>query len=82
VASLDDYRQVWNTIKATGFASITVSNEASVTIVTGIIHAKAKENRQRKYSGLMYWSKLGIKRTKISATMQRIEFTLIYPTKL
>lgn len=82
MATLAEYREVWNTIKSTGQASITVSNEASVTIITGVIHAKARENRARKYSGLMYWSKLGIKRTQINAKMQRVEFSLIYQTKL
>lgn len=82
MATLEDYRKVWNTLKATGRASITVSNAASVTIVTGIIHAKAKENRIRKYAGLMYWSKLDIKRTQISAHKMRIEFSFRYSTKL
>ena len=82
MATLESYKAVWNTLKATGKASITVSNEASVTIVTGIIHAKDKENKMRKHSGLMYWSKLDIVRTQISATMLRIDFSFRYTTKL
>lgn len=77
-----DYRQVWNNIKATGFASVTTSKFAARKITTGILKAKAKENVMRRNAGLMFWSKLEIERTQLNDNMIRIDFKLKYPTIL
>jgi hypothetical protein len=77
-----DYESVWNTIKATGHASITTSKFAAKRVTTGILKAKAKENVMRRNSGLMFWSKLTITRTMLNENMMRVDFNLLYETKL
>lgn len=82
MASLVDYRAVWNTVKAEGSATIVVSEAAAKKITLGILQAKAKENVARKHAGLVYWSKFVIKRARLSDTMIKITFTLLYGSKL
>lgn len=82
MARLIDYREVWNTVKLEGHASIVVSKAAAKKITLGILQAKAKENVARKHAGLLYWSKFVIVRTSLSDTMIRIDFTLCYESKL
>lgn len=82
MASLAEYRSVWNTLKTTNKASITVSDIAMKNAINGVLKAKAAENVQRRNMGLMYWSKLVIVRTKITATLYRVDFTFLYQTKV
>lgn len=82
MARLVDYREVWNTVKSEGSASIVVSKAAAKKITLGILQAKAKENVSRRHAGLMYWSKFTIVRTPLSDSMIKITFTLLYPSKL
>lgn len=82
MARLVDYQEVWNTVKAEGSASIVVSRAAAKKITLGILQAKAKENVARRYAGLMYWSKFAIVRTPLNDNMLRIDFSLLYATKL
>jgi len=71
MARLVDYREVWNTVKAEGSASIVVSKDAA-----------KKENVARRHAGLMYWSKFVITRQSLSDSMVKITFTLLYESKL
>lgn len=82
MARLVDYREVWDTVKREGSASIVVSKFAAKKITLGILQAKAKENVARRHAGLMYWSKFTIKRTALNDNMLRIDFSLLYQTKL
>ncbi len=76
------YDAVWNEIKQTGRAEVTVSKEASRRILQGIKLAKTTENVARRQAGLVGWSKLVITHESISATMEKITLTLLYNTKL
>lgn len=82
MARLVDYREVWNTVKSEGSASIVVSKVAAKKITLGILQAKAKENVARRHAGLMYWSKFVITRQSLSDTQIKITFTLLYESKL
>jgi hypothetical protein len=82
MATLKDYRAVWNTLKTTGHASITVSDVAMKNTVNGVLKAKAAENVARRNSGLMYWSKLVIVRTRLTPTLIRVDFSFLYQTKV
>lgn len=82
MARLIDYREVWDTVKRDGHASIVVSKPAAKKITLGILQAKAKENVSRRQAGMMYWSKFTIVRTSLSDTMIRIDFSLLYESKL
>lgn len=82
MASLEEYRQVWNLLKLSGEASITVSNVAMKNTINGVLKAKAAENVRRRNLGLMYWSKLVIKRVPINAHMTRVDFSFLYSTKV
>lgn len=82
MARLVDYREVWDTVKREGSASIVVSKPAAKKITLGILQAKAKENVSRRHAGLMYWSKFVITRTSLSDNMVRIDFSLLYQSKL
>jgi hypothetical protein len=79
---LRKYDAVWNEIKQTGRAEVTVSKEASRRILQGIKLAKTTENVARRQAGLVGWSKLVITRETISGTMEKITLTLLYNTKL
>lgn len=76
------YDAVWNEIKQTGRAEVTVSKEASRRILQGIKLAKTTENVARRQAGLVGWSKLVITRETISGTMEKITLTLLYNTRL
>jgi hypothetical protein len=76
------YDAVWNQIKQAGWAEITVSNEASRRILTGIKLAKTTENVARRRVGLVGWSKLVITRTQLSDRMMKIRLELLYSTDL
>jgi hypothetical protein len=76
------YQSTWNAIKTTGKASVTVSREHARTVTAGVIEIKSDENRLRKMAGLMGWSKLVIKTTRLSDTRVRIDFSLAYSTNL
>jgi hypothetical protein len=76
------YHTIWNTIKQTGSASITVSKEHARTVEDGVKRVKTAENVARRQAGLVGWSKLVITRTELSATHTRIDFTLLYLTAL
>jgi len=82
MARLVDYKEVWDTVKREGSASIVVSKAAAKKITLGILQAKAKENVARRNAGLMYWSKFTIVRTPLSDSMLRIDFSLLYQSKL
>lgn len=79
---MKQYAPVWNTIKATGKASVTVSKDHARTMIAGVIEIKSDENLLRKRVGLLGWSKLRIERTSISATHVRVDFSLVYSTNL
>jgi hypothetical protein len=51
-------------------------------VTAGVIEIKSDENRLRKMAGLMGWSKLVIKTTRLSDTHVRIDFSLAYSTNL
>ena len=82
MARLVDYTEVWNTVKREGSASIVVSKVAAKKITLGILQAKAKENVARRNAGLMYWSRFKIDRTPLNDNMLRIDFSLLYESKL
>ena len=82
VAKTSEYLQVWNTLKATGYASIVVSTGALKRVTVRILQIKAEENVARRLNGKMYYSKLVIKRTPISDTHIKVEFSFLYPRKL
>lgn len=82
MATLEEYRQVWNKLKAEGKASITVSNVAMKNTINGILKIKAAENVRRKNLGMMYWSKLVITKTAVTPHMTRVDFSFLYSTKI
>lgn len=82
MASLKEYKAVWTTLKTTGKVSITVSDVAMKNTINGVLKAKAAENVSRRTSGLMYWSKLVITRTKLTETLYRVDFSFLYQTKV
>jgi len=82
MARLVDYKEVWNTVKREGSASIVVSKLAAKKITLGILQAKAKENVARRNAGLMYWSKFVITRHDLNDNMVRIDFSLLYESRL
>ncbi len=79
---MSKYHIIWNTIKTTGRASVTVSKEHARTVEDGVKRVKTAENVARRQAGLVGWSKLVITRQDLSATMVRIDFSLLYLTAL
>lgn len=79
---LPNYYAIWDTIKKTGSASITVSKEYSRAVENGVKRVKTAENVARRQAGLVGWSKLTVTRTAISNTHLRIDFSLLYLTAL
>lgn len=76
------YCQIWNQIKETGCAEITVSKAAARTVEQGVKRVKTAENVARRLAGLVGWSKLVVKRESLSSTHIKITFTLLYRTDL
>ena len=76
------YDIIWNEIKQTGRAQVTVSKEAARSIENGVKRVKTAENVARRRVGLVGWSKLVVTRYEISSTHLRIEFELLYLTAL
>jgi hypothetical protein len=76
------YHAIWNAIKQTGSASITVSKDHARTVEDGVKRVKTAENVARRQAGLVGWSKLVIQRTSLSSTHIRIDFSLLYITAL
>lgn len=76
------YHVIWNSIKQTGSAEVTVSKEHARTVEDGVKRVKTAENVARRLSGLVGWSKLVIEREELSSTHILIKFTLLYNTAL
>ena len=76
------YQPIWETIKRTGSAEITVSKDAARTVEEGVKEIKSEENTVRRKMGMIGWSKLVIKREKLSSTHIKISFELLYRTDL
>jgi hypothetical protein len=76
------YCQIWDEIKTTGCATITVSKAAACTVEQGVKRVKTAENVARRLAGLVGWSKLVVRRESISGTHMKITFTLLYRTDL
>jgi hypothetical protein len=76
------YSAVWNEIKNSGKASVTVSKDHARTMTAGVIETKSDENTVRRKVGLVGWSKLKITRIPLSATHMRVDFELVYSTNL
>lgn len=77
-----NYHPVWNAIKSTGCAEITVSKVNCRSAKTGVIDCKKKDNAARKLAGLPRFPKLVIEVTELSQTMVKIRFELLYSIKL
>lgn len=80
--SIAQYQTVWDEIKTAGSAKLVVHKGLAETVVEGVKHAKCDENMRRKNAGLVYWSKLVIKRKVINSEQVRLEFSLCYQTKI
>ena len=76
------YDVIWNTIKTTGSAEVTVSKDFARTMEDGVKRVKTAENVARRMAGLVGWSKLTITRTELSDTRLKIRFELLYSTAL
>lgn len=72
------YAIIWSTLKASGTASVTVSKDHARTLIAGVVELKCDDNTLRKKMGLIPWSKLVIKRTVLSATHLRVDFSFVY----
>jgi len=79
---MSQYDAVWNQIKTTGSAEVTVSKEFARTLENGVKRVKTAENVARRMAGLVGWSKLVVTRTSISSTTVKIRFELLYLTAL
>lgn len=79
---MSQYDAVWLSLKQTGFAEVTVSTENARTVEDGVKRVKTAENTARRYAGLIGWSKLVIKREKLSSTRMKLTFSFLYSTKL
>jgi hypothetical protein len=77
-----NYFAVWDRIKKTGSADITVSKEHARTVENGVKRIKTAENVARRQAGLVGWSKLVVSRQEISKTHVKIQFKLLYLTAL
>lgn len=76
------YAVIWHEIKLKGYAEVTVSKEAAPALEDNVKHIKSAENTAVKAVGGLGWSKLVLTRTKLSETMLRIRFELLYRTDL
>lgn len=76
------YDSIWKQLKETGTASVTVSKDHARTMIAGVIETKSDENTLRRKVGLIGWSKLVIKRTSLSPTHMRVDFSFAYITNL
>lgn len=76
------YQPIWDTLKKTGKADITVSLDAARTVENGVKELKTAENVARRKVGLIGWSKLVITREKLSDTHVKISFRFLYSTAL
>lgn len=79
---MSHYDAVWNQIKTTGSAEVTVSKEFARTLENGVKRVKTAENVARRMAGLVGWSKLVVTRVNISSTTVKIKFELLYLTAL
>lgn len=77
-----NYYAVWDSIKKTGSASVTVSKIHARTVENGVKRIKTAENVSRRQAGLVGWSKLVVKREELSNTHIKITFSLLYLTAL
>lgn len=76
------YQPIWNTIKATNKAEVTVSKDYAPTVIQGVKRTKSAENASRIQMGLVGYSPLTIKQEKLSEKMIKITFELLYSTQL
>ena len=76
------YAVIWNTLVKHGTASVTVSKDHARTLIAGVVELKCDDNTLRKKTGLIPWSKLIIKRTSLSATHMKIDFSFVYRVDL
>ena len=76
------YSQIWQTIKANGYAEVTVSKVNARSVESGVIHTKKKDNVLRKLAGLPRFPKLVITSTELSASHVKIRFELLYSIRL
>jgi len=74
------YTAIWQKIKATGSAEVTVNKSIARTLEQGVKRTKSAENVAYKYIGNHPWSRLRVIRVPISATHTKIVFELMYPT--
>jgi hypothetical protein len=79
---MSNYDAVWNTIKTTGSAEVTVSKAFARTLENGVKRVKTAENVARRLAGLVGWSKLVVTRTELSDHRVKIRFELLYLTAL
>jgi hypothetical protein len=81
---LRKYRPIWNEIKATQKAEVTVSKHLVATLIQGVKKIKSEENSTRSLMGLVPFSKLVISQEEISKERQivKVTFKLLYNTYL
>jgi hypothetical protein len=79
---MSQYDPIWDQIKNTGSAEVTVSKDFARTLEQGVKRVKTAENVARRMVGLVGWSKLIVTRTSLSETKMKIRFELLYLTAL
>jgi hypothetical protein len=79
---MSQYDIIWDQIKTTGSAEVTVSKDFARTLENGVKRTKTAENVARRMAGLVGWSKLVVTRTTLSPTHIKIRFELLYLTAL
>lgn len=76
------YGPIWDAVKATGKAEITVSKAHAPTVIQGVRRTKSFENGLKRRVGKMRFPKLWVKKEVLSRELVKITFTLSYETRL
>jgi hypothetical protein len=76
------YTDIWNTIKATHRAEVTVSKENAATVIQGVKRTKCVENGVLKAMDQFPFPKITYRVEKLSEKIVKITFELPYDFRI
>ena len=76
------YGPIWEAVKGTGKAEITVSKDHAPTVIQGVRRTKSYENGLKRKVKKPRFPKLWVKAEELGGGYVKITFTLSYETRL
>lgn len=76
------YQPIWDEIKKTHKAEVTVNTDYVPTVIQGVKKVKSRENVVNRSIGILTWPELSFKTEVISDHMTKITFEIQYDLRV